>query len=100
MRELREETGVEIAPSVLGEQFHTGQHEFSFDGVHYVNDSAFFTVRLPAAVHLSLDGLEDGEVGNVFEARWVSLAELEHLPLSNDQLVDICAMAVERVTAD
>jgi 8-oxo-dGTP pyrophosphatase MutT (NUDIX family) len=77
LRELREETGIEVAADVLTEAFHRGIYEFSWDGRSYVSDASFFALPMHAGVEVSFDFLEPAEIGNVLAARWWSADDLE-----------------------
>jgi 8-oxo-dGTP pyrophosphatase MutT (NUDIX family) len=70
LRELREETGIEVSPWALSPPVHVGTHDFSWDGLDYRSQSTFFAIALDRDVEVSLDGLEELEVGNVTEAAW------------------------------
>ncbi len=94
VRELREETGIQVTKSQLVGPVHRGTHTFSFDGVDYVSDSTFFAVRVDD-VTVHFDGLEEAEVGNVVDARWWNPTELAGgLSLSNLNLPVIADAAV------
>jgi 8-oxo-dGTP pyrophosphatase MutT (NUDIX family) len=93
VRELREETGIEVAISQLT-PFHHGTHAYSFDGVRYLSASTFFVVRL-CEVAVSFDGLQGDEAGNVFDSRWWLPGELTSgVPLSSPGLPAILERAV------
>jgi hypothetical protein len=68
------------------------------DGRRYRAESKFFASRITDDSDLSLDHLEPAEVGNVLEARWLDLAELPSLPMSNEHVPSIAAQAVESLT--
>ncbi len=94
-REMREETGIVVAPDLLTGPFHRAPVAFSYDGDDYVNDSAWFTVLLSAPVTVSFTGLEDGEVGNIMAAEWWSPDDLvDGVPLSNPLLPEIARLGV------
>lgn len=97
VRELQEETGIEVTEAQLGAPVHRGTHEFSFDGVDHVSDSTFFALRVDD-VTVHFDGLEEGEVGNVVDSRWWNPAALSSgLSLSSLDLPVIAATAVASV---
>lgn len=77
IRELREETGIEIGPDALTAAFHRGTYEFSWGGKAYVSDASFFAVPMEPDVEISFDFLEPAEIGNVLAARWWSADDLE-----------------------
>jgi 8-oxo-dGTP pyrophosphatase MutT (NUDIX family) len=77
VRELLEETGLEVAADLLTGPVGTGVHEFSFGGVDYVSDTTFFAVPLDTDVEVTFDRLEPEEVGNVLAAQWWHPSDLE-----------------------
>lgn len=97
VRELHEETGIEIHPDQLIGPIHRGTHAFSFDGHDYVSDSTFFAASVQE-VAVTFDGMEEGEVENIFEARWWAPTDLaEGISLSNLSLPAIARLAVDAV---
>jgi 8-oxo-dGTP pyrophosphatase MutT (NUDIX family) len=76
VRELREETGIDVRAADLGEPFGTFEVEFAWDGRDYVNDSTLFAVALDETP-VSFEGLDVLEVQSIFEARWWTPEELE-----------------------
>jgi 8-oxo-dGTP pyrophosphatase MutT (NUDIX family) len=70
LRELREETGIEVSPLALSPPVHVGTHDFSWDGRDYTNHSTFFAIALDREVEVVLTGLEEPEVGNLSDAAW------------------------------
>jgi 8-oxo-dGTP pyrophosphatase MutT (NUDIX family) len=93
IRELREETGIVAESSNLSEPFHRGTQRFSWGGYDIVNDSTFFALEL-ADAEVTFDGLEEAEVGTIFEARWWQPDDLAAEPLSNGSLPDVLKRAV------
>ena len=93
VRELREETGIDVEESLLGAPFHRGQHTFSYDGAELVNDSHFFAVRIDD-VTVTFDGLEGPEVGTIFDARWWRPEALADQELSSVELPELARRAV------
>ena len=75
VRELREETGIVVEGDRLTPPFHRKVSEFSYDGTAYVGDSTVFAVRLARTVPISFDLLEQEEIGNVLDARWLTPEE-------------------------
>lgn len=99
VRELAEETGISIDAEELTTPFHHDVVAFSYDGADYVNDATFFAIAVPD-VTVSFTGLEDGEVGNIFAARWWTPDELRSgVPLANDDLSDVATRGVAAVGA-
>ncbi|WP_370289623.1 NUDIX domain-containing protein [Nocardioides sp.] len=100
-RELREETGIEVEPSTMGEPFGTFEVGFSWNGRNYVNDSTLFAVHLPERPQeISFDGLDRLESQSIFEARWFTPTELEDDGRAVDpRLPDQMRAAVAHVAA-
>lgn len=94
VRELQEETGIRVGTSQLVGPFHQGTHAFSYEGVDYLSDSTFFAVAVDDVV-VTFDGLEEGEIGNIFEARWWAPDQLgSDMSLSSLDLGAIARAAV------
>jgi 8-oxo-dGTP pyrophosphatase MutT (NUDIX family) len=93
VRELREETGIHVEESLLGEPFHRGQHTFTYDGAELVNDSHFFAIRLDD-ITVTFDGLEGPEIGTIFDARWWRPGALADQELSSAELPELARRAV------
>jgi 8-oxo-dGTP pyrophosphatase MutT (NUDIX family) len=70
LRELKEETGIEVEATELTAPFLRSTYEFSWGGTPYRSDSTFFGLLLDRDVPISFDHLEEAEVGNVFAAAW------------------------------
>jgi 8-oxo-dGTP pyrophosphatase MutT (NUDIX family) len=75
-RELREETGIAVAPGDLGEPFGDYEVAFSWDGRDYVNESTLFAIALEETP-VSFDGLDLLESQSIFDARWWTPEELD-----------------------
>ena len=96
-RELREETGVVVAPDRLGEPFGTFEVGFSWDGRDYVNDSTLFAVALEETP-VSFEGLDRLESQSIFDARWWTPADLADDGGAVDpRLIDQMHEAIEHV---
>lgn len=95
VRELREETGIDVRAEQLVGPYHHGLHEFSWNGWDIVNDSLFFAVRVDD-VTAHFDGLEPLEVGNVLGSGWFAPGSLPSDVASAD-LPDVARLAVEAV---
>ena len=76
LRELREETGIEVAPDALTEPFLRSTYDFTWGGTAYRSDSTFFGLLLDRGVEVSFDHREEAEVGNVVAAAWWTPADL------------------------
>lgn len=71
-RELREETGLELAPDQLGEPVHHDVAVYSFDGVAYRQDQDFYLVRVPSW-QVDTSGFDEVEQASVRGYRWWSI---------------------------
>ena len=76
-REMFEEVSVRIDETDLGTPIIIETVEFDWGDTHIVQEQHIFTCRLDADTPLSLDGLEEGEIGTVERAAWVTLDELD-----------------------
>jgi 8-oxo-dGTP pyrophosphatase MutT (NUDIX family) len=74
-RELREETGLEVAPEALGDPFFENVAEFSFNGRQLRQRNHFFVLRTER-FELSSAGFDEMEQQTHVEARWWSAEEL------------------------
>ena len=97
VRELGEETGIEITEQQLSLPYYRGTHAFSYGGVDFVADESFFAVRLDD-VAISFDGIQGNEV--IDDARWWDPDDLEHAPLSVPDLPDLMRRAVAMAILD
>jgi 8-oxo-dGTP pyrophosphatase MutT (NUDIX family) len=97
LRELAEETGIvaELA-SVVG-PVGNGIHPFSWNGTDYVSHSTFFALALDEDVNVSFDGLDSGEVGNIFRAQWWTPDDL--VAAGNAASADLPAMMRTAIAA-
>ena len=77
VRELAEETGIQASVEEVRGPLGTGTHPFSWDGTDYVSHSTFYAIPIAADVEVHFEGLEPGEVGNIFRAAFWSPEELE-----------------------
>lgn len=96
VRELHEETGIEIKTPQLVGPFHRVNHSFSYAGVDYVSDSSFFALAVED-VTVTFAGLEDEEVDNIIESRWWTLGDLVDGMTSSD--LDLPTIARAAVAA-
>lgn len=70
VRELAEETGIEVGTSDLVGPIHRVVDPFSWNGVPYVGDSTYFVLPLGRDATVTFDRLEPEEIGNVLSADW------------------------------
>jgi 8-oxo-dGTP pyrophosphatase MutT (NUDIX family) len=75
-RELREEVGLSVEISALGEPVWQRVTEFGFDGTRYRQDEEYFLLRV-RPFRVSLAGLDQLEQDTVDAYRWWDPAELE-----------------------
>jgi 8-oxo-dGTP pyrophosphatase MutT (NUDIX family) len=76
-RELREEAGIEVELTALGEPFESSLIEFTWSGVLFVQDQTFFAVSVDAA-GVSFDGQEPLERATIDKHGWLYPEELEN----------------------
>ncbi|MBM7515105.1 NUDIX hydrolase [Nocardioides nitrophenolicus] len=99
-RELREETGIVVAPDALGEPFGGFEVSFSWDGRDYVNDSTLFALPLEETP-ISFEGLDQLESQSIFDAAWWTPDELDHDGRAVDpRLIDQMRAAIAHVRRD
>lgn len=70
VREMHEETGIDVLPGRLGEAFHRDTQAFSWAGTDYVGESTFFALSLERDVEVTFEHLEEAEIGNVLASGW------------------------------
>jgi 8-oxo-dGTP pyrophosphatase MutT (NUDIX family) len=75
VREVREETGLELAPDALGEEVFARRHGFTWRGEEIDQRERWFLVRVPAFA-AEVSGLTDAEREALSPPRWWSLDEL------------------------
>ena len=75
VRELREETGLELDETTVGAVVHRRLTEFSFAGTAYRQSEEYFLVRT-GAFHAQPTGPSDLELVAVLGTRWWSREEL------------------------
>ncbi|MFF4387893.1 NUDIX hydrolase [Streptomyces sp. NPDC001552] len=88
-RELNEEVGLRDAP--IGERSIVVARKPSWNGVDFAGEEAFFLCLLPLAPEVRPGGLEQYEVEQLQEHRWVPWHELGDLPdpVEPLQLLDV-----------
>lgn len=94
VRELREETGLAVTASDLGDPVHEDVAEFSFDGVTYRQEQMFYLVRV-AQWTVDSTGFDSYERDSIDEHRWWSIAELGNAaePYYPRDLIDVLKKA-------
>jgi 8-oxo-dGTP pyrophosphatase MutT (NUDIX family) len=76
VRELREETGLEITEEQMGAPVWHDVANFPFEGRWYHQEQDFFLVRVPS-FQVRIDGFEAAESRSIDAHRWWSVPELE-----------------------
>lgn len=75
-RELREEAGITVDEALLGEPVEISVAEFTWAGVHFINDQTCFAIGLDAA-DVSFDGQEALEQATIDTHGWLLPEDLE-----------------------
>lgn len=75
-RELREETGMVVEPTDLGEPVATHQHKFGWDGWILEQSETYFALRA-TVFEVSFAGLEPIEQDTIDQADWWQPGDLE-----------------------
>lgn len=75
-RELREEAGITVEEAALGEPFETAPIEFTWAGMIFDQDQAFFAVLVDEA-EISFDGQEALERATIDSHGWLLPGDLE-----------------------
>jgi 8-oxo-dGTP pyrophosphatase MutT (NUDIX family) len=76
VRELKEEAGITVAAERLGEPFETAPIDFTWAGMRFDQDQAFFAVAV-ADAEVSFDGQESLERATIDKHGWLRPEELE-----------------------
>jgi 8-oxo-dGTP pyrophosphatase MutT (NUDIX family) len=76
IREVREETGLELSPADIGEPIWHDTTNFPFENRWYRQDQDFFLVRVDSW-EVTMAGFDAEEVRSIDSFHWWSLAELE-----------------------
>jgi 8-oxo-dGTP pyrophosphatase MutT (NUDIX family) len=76
VRELQEEAGITVEASLLGEPFETAPIDFTWAGMRFDQDQAFFAVAV-ADAEVSFDGQESLERATIDKHGWLRPEELE-----------------------
>jgi 8-oxo-dGTP pyrophosphatase MutT (NUDIX family) len=90
LRELREETGLEISAEELGPSVWRDVTEFPFDGRWFRQEQEFFAVRV-ASLEVRIDGFDSDEQRSIVGFRWWTPDELDAAdePIHPPQLPDL-----------
>jgi 8-oxo-dGTP pyrophosphatase MutT (NUDIX family) len=78
-RELREEAGISVDPSALGEPFERAPIEFTWGGMRFVQDQTFFALAVDD-VEVSFAEQEALEQATIDKHGWLYPEELEGGP--------------------
>jgi 8-oxo-dGTP pyrophosphatase MutT (NUDIX family) len=99
VREMREEVGISLDEELLGEPIHFACTEFTWAGMHFVQDQTFYAVALAADVPVSFDGMEWLERATVDKHAWLTPQELEaeETGRTDPSLPDVMRLAVAAV---
>jgi 8-oxo-dGTP pyrophosphatase MutT (NUDIX family) len=96
VRELREETGLDVRPESIGGPIWHETAEFPFDGRWYRQEQDFYAVRVDSW-EVSLEGLDAEERRSIDRHHWWSIEELattrerfypEELPILLREILD------------
>ncbi len=102
VRELREETGIALAPEALGEPIAHNTVEFTFASYHIIQGQTFYAVLIEA-VEVTLDGLDPLEQASTDKYAWLSAEDFgpDERPADPDipDLIRAAAAAVQRPSA-
>jgi 8-oxo-dGTP pyrophosphatase MutT (NUDIX family) len=75
-RELREEAGITVDEALLGEPVEVSVAEFTWAGMHFINDQTCFAIMIDTA-EVSFDGQEALELATIDKHGWLLPGELE-----------------------
>jgi 8-oxo-dGTP pyrophosphatase MutT (NUDIX family) len=99
VREAFEEAGLSVAPGRLVGPVVEHRQAYSWGGVDYDGEHAYFALALDRGTPTSLEHLEPEEVGNVLGTRWWTPDALERgATYEPPALPDIMRTAIERVS--
>jgi 8-oxo-dGTP pyrophosphatase MutT (NUDIX family) len=76
IREVREETGLELGPADIGDPIWHETTDYPFDHRWYRQEQDFFLVRVDSW-EVTMAGFDPEEARSIDSFRWWSLAELE-----------------------
>jgi 8-oxo-dGTP pyrophosphatase MutT (NUDIX family) len=99
VREMREEVGLVVEESRLGEPLEISTIEWSQLRIRIVQDQSYFAVAVPAGVAVSLAGMAWMERLTVRQHAWLSPGDLEADPVrsADPRLADVMRLAVTAV---
>ncbi|MDN5727320.1 MAG: NUDIX domain-containing protein [Propionibacteriales bacterium] len=95
VRELREETGIEVESAALREPFYVGPHAFVYNEQQYETTAHFYALAMDPTTPVSFAGLEPGEV--VEEVAWRHPGEFNVNDASTPALGDLMSLAVRHL---
>jgi 8-oxo-dGTP pyrophosphatase MutT (NUDIX family) len=99
VRELREETGIRVAPDRLGEPIAQSTVEFSWAGHDIIQGQVFYAVLVESS-SVSLEGMDSWERATTDKYAWLSAEDLEAgEPLADPELPALVRSAVAAVRA-
>ena len=96
-RELREETGIRLAPEDLGTACYVGPHAFRYRGSLFAGEATVFAIPVDPGTSLSFDGAEADEV--IVGSRWFKPDALATEPDSRPPLRVLLRAAAAHVAA-
>lgn len=76
-RELAEETGIVVDPAILGAPVEASYTEFTWSGIHFMQDQTFFAVAVPAGATVSFEHQEMMERATTDKHGWLFPSDLE-----------------------
>jgi 8-oxo-dGTP pyrophosphatase MutT (NUDIX family) len=76
-RELREEAGITVDEALLGAPVNVSTAEFTWSGVHFINDQTCFAILVDGA-EVSFDGQEALERATIDTHGWLRPEDLEN----------------------
>jgi len=96
-RELYEETRISVDPAQLGEPIAHNTIEFSWGGIHIVQEQTFYAVPV-ASAQVSLEGLDQWERATTDKYGWLSAEDLEGgEPPAHPEIPDLIRAAAASV---
>jgi 8-oxo-dGTP pyrophosphatase MutT (NUDIX family) len=98
-REMREEIGLRVEESQLGEALVTSTIKWSQLGIRIVQDQAYFAVAVPAGLTVSLSGMDWLERFTIQQHAWLTPEDLVAHPVrsADPRLPEVMRLAVAAV---